>query len=197
MTPTEIIEFWLGAAPGDLESITRVSKRWYRVDDEFDTEIRDRFGPAIERARNGAFGDWEESPEGALALVILLDQFSRNAYRGTPDAFAGDPVALAVARRAVERGFDRELGCPGRAILYHPFEHAEDLRDQQQAVLLFEALLAESSPTWREFAAGFLPYAHSHREVIGRFGRFPHRNAILGRESTPEEKTYLVAGGRF
>lgn len=197
MTPTQVVEFWLDPAPDDYESVTRASKRWYLTDDAFDAEIRDRFGAAIERGRRGLLADWPETPEGALGLVILLDQFSRNAYRGTADAFRGDPVALAVAGRAVERGLDRELACPGRAFLYHPFEHSEDPEDQERSVMLFEALAAEAPPAWRKFAADFVPYAHAHRDVIARFGRFPHRNAILGRVNTAEERAYLDRGGGF
>ena len=197
MTPTQVVEFWLGSAPDDYESVTRASKRWYLTDDAFDAEIRDRFGAAIEQGRRSLFADWAETPEGALGLVILLDQFTRNAYRGTADAFGGDPVALAVAGSAVERGFDRELACPGRAFLYHPFEHSEDPEDQKRSVMLFETLAAEASPAWRKFAAEFVPYAHAHRDVIARFGRFPHRNAILGRVNTAEERAYLERGGGF
>ena len=197
MTPTEIIEFWLGPAPDNFESVARTAKRWYITDDEFDAEIRDRFGAAIEHAQRGAFADWTETPDGSLALVILLDQFPRNAYRGTADAFRGDPIALAVAGRAVERGFDRDLAIPGRAFLYHPFEHSERPEDQVRSVVLFETLSAEAPPAWREFAAEFVPYAHAHRDVIARFGRFPHRNAILGRVNTAEEQAYLDRGGGF
>ncbi|MDE0661970.1 MAG: DUF924 domain-containing protein [Gammaproteobacteria bacterium] len=197
MTPTEVLGFWLGPAPDDLEAVTLASKRWYIADDGFDAEIRDRFGDAIKQAQQGLFADWVETPEGALALVILLDQFPRNAYRGTADAFAGDPVALAVAGRAVERGFDRDLACPGRAFLYHPFEHSEDSEDQERSVRLFETLAAQAPEEWREFAADFVPYAHAHREVIARFGRFPHRNATLGRADTTEERAYLDGGGGF
>ena len=197
MTPTEILEFWLGPAPDDPVSVAQAAKRWYMTDDGFDAEIRDRFGAGIEQAQRGAFADWAETPNGALALVILLDQFPRNAYRGTADAFAGDPVALAVAGRAVERGVDRELACPGRAFLYHPFEHSEDPEDQERSVVLFETLAAEAPEEWREFAADFVPYAHAHRDVIARFGRFPHRNGILGRVNTAEEQAYLDRGGGF
>ncbi|MYA17511.1 MAG: DUF924 domain-containing protein, partial [Gammaproteobacteria bacterium] len=181
MMPTEVLEFWLGPAPDDPDSVVTASKRWYIADDGFDAEIRDRFGAAIEQAQRGFFADWAETPEGALALVILLDQFPRNAHRGTANAFAGDPVALAVAGRAVERGFDRGLACPGRAFLYHPFEHSEDLKDQERSVVLFETLAAQAPNEWHEFAADFVPYALAHRDVIARFGRFPHRNAALGR----------------
>ena len=197
MTPTQVVDFWLGSAPDDLESVTRASKRWYITDDGFDAEIRDRFGAAIDQAQRGVFADWAETPEGALGLVILLDQFPRNAYRGTADAFIGDPVALAVAGSAVECGFDTELVCPGRAFLYHPFEHSENPGDQERSVVLFETLAVEAPLAWREFAADFVPYAHAHRDVIARFGRFPHRNAILGRMNTAEELAYLVAGGGF
>lgn len=197
MTPTQVVEFWLGPAPDDYESVTRASRRWYLTDDAFDAEIRDRFGTAIEQGRRGLFADWADTPEGALGLVILLDQFTRNAYRGRADAFGGDPVALAVAGSAVERGFDRELACPGRAFLYHPFEHSEDPEDQERSVMLFETLAAEATPRWHEFVADFVPYAHAHRDVIARFGRFPHRNAILGRVNTAEERDYLDRGGGF
>jgi len=197
MTPTEVLGFWLGPASDDLEAVTLASKRWYITDDGFDAEIRDRFGDAIKQAQQGLFADWAGTPEGALALVILLDQFPRNAYRGTAGAFAGDPVALAVAANAVGRGFDRRLACPGRAFLYHPFEHSEDPEDQERSVVLFETLAAQAPEEWREFAADFVPYAHAHRDVIARFGRFPHRNAILGRVDTPEERAYLDRGGGF
>ena len=197
MTPMQVVEFWLGPAPDDFESVALASKRWYITDDGFDAEIRDCFGAAIEQAQRGFFADWAETPEGALALVILLDQFPRNAYRGTADAFAGDPVALAVAGRAVDRGVDRELACPGRAFLYHPFEHSEHPEDQERSVVLFETLAAAAPREWREFAAGFVPYAHAHRDVIARFGRFPHRNAILGRANTAEEQAHLDRGGGF
>ncbi len=197
MKPSEILKFWFGPALDDVESVTAASKRWYAVAEDFDAEIRDRFGAAIERARRGVFADWAETPQGVLALVVLLDQFPRNAYRGTAQAFAGDPVALGVAGGAVERGLDRELACPGRAFLYHPFEHSEDPEDQQRSVVLFEALAAQAPPPWRELAAGFVPYARAHRDVIARFGRFPHRNAILGRTNTAEEQVYLDGGGGF
>ena len=197
MTPTDIIEYWLGPAPDDAESVARAAKRWYAMDGELDAEIRNRFGPLVQAARQGALAAWEATPQGALGLVILLDQFMRNAYRGTPEAFAGDALALAVATRTVEGGLDRELGCAGRAVLYHPFEHSEAPSDQARSVALFEALAREAPPAWRDFAAEFVPFAHSHRDVIARFGRFPHRNLILGRASTPEETAYLAAGGGF
>lgn len=197
MEPAEVLGFWFGPALDDLESVTAASKRWYAADDDLDAEIRNRFGSVIDTAARGACADWEATPDGALALVVLLDQFPRNAYRATPAAFACDPLALAVAKCAVKRGFDRELPCAGRAFLYHPFEHSEDASDQERSVVLFATLAADAPPPWRAFAEAFVPYARSHREVVERFGRFPHRNAILGRASTPEERAYLDAGGGF
>ena len=197
MDPREIIHFWLGPSPEDIAVVNAASKRWYAADSEFDAQVRNRFGATIRRACEGAFRDWEETSHGALALVILLDQFCRNAYRGTPEAFAGDTRALAVATSAVERGLDRKLGCAARAFLYHPFEHSEDPADQERSARLFESLVGEAPAPWRRFAADFVPYAHAHRDVIARFGRFPHRNEILGRNSTPEELAYLRAGGGF
>ena len=197
MNPQEVIHFWLGTAPEDIGAVDAASKRWYAADARFDAQVRDRFHTTIRRAREGAFRNWEDTPHGALALVILLDQLSRNAYRGTPEAFAGDARALAVATSALEAGVERELGCAGRAFLYHPFEHSEDPADQERSVRLFESLVGAAPAPWRQFAADFVPYAHAHREVIARFGRFPHRNAILGRISTPEELAYLRAGGGF
>lgn len=197
MDPLEVVHFWLGTAPEDIAAVNAASERWYAADDEFDAQVRDRFGATIRVARKGGFRDWEDTPHGTLALVILLDQLSRNAYRGTAEAFAGDARALAVATSVVESRLDRELGCAGRTFLYHPFEHSEDPADQERSVHLFESLVEEVPDQWRQFAADFVPYAHAHRDVIARFGRFPHRNAILGRKSTPEELAYLRDGGGF
>ncbi len=155
------------------------------------------FGKAIERARAGALSGWQETAEGALALMILLDQFTRNAYRDTAAAFSGDALAREVAARALDKGFDRALPIPGRLLLYHPFEHSEDPADQQRSVALFAGLAAQSPSEWREYIESFLRYARAHQEVIDRFGRFPHRNVALGRESTPAEREWLAAGGGF
>ncbi len=197
VTAADVIAFWIGPAPDEFKSVTAFSKRWYRRDAAVDSEIRERFGDAIEAARRGRLTAWGATAEGALGLVILLDQFTRNAYRDTPEAFSGDDLAREVAGGAIDRGLDQELPIAGRALLYHPFEHAETAADQRRSVALFEALVAAATPEWREFATSFLNYARAHQEVIARFGRFPHRNASLGRESTPAELAYLEAGGGF
>ena len=146
--------------------------------------MRGRFLPLWERAAGGGLGRWRGSPLASLALAIVLDQFPRNMFRGTPRAFSSDELALAVARAAVERGFDRLLSPVERTFVYLPFEHAEDLAAQRRSVALSSAL----SPDRAE-------YARRHYEIIARFGRFPHRNAILGRESIAEEAEFLEQPG--
>ena len=182
----EILVFWFTSGPHEDREV------WFRKDDAFDRAIRERFGDAIAAGLAGAFGDWCTTPRGSLARVILLDQLTRNAFRGTPQAFAGDARALATAKQALQREFDRELDPYERWFMYMPFVHSEDLATQDQAVKLFVALAAETgldSP---------LPWTQRHRDVIARFGRFPHRNEILGRPSTPEELAFLAQpGSRF
>ncbi|HEY7787851.1 MAG TPA: DUF924 family protein [Casimicrobiaceae bacterium] len=181
------------AEDGAAKSRVRVTRDvWFRKDDAFDQEIRERFSAALAAGIAGAFGEWCTQPLGSLARVVLLDQLTRNAFRGTPDAFAGDPGALATAEDAMERGFDQLLEAQERWFLYMPFEHAESLAQQDRAVACFVALGAATCLT------DPLPWAEKHRDVIRRFGRFPHRNEILGRASTPEEVEYLThPGSRF
>ena len=181
-----ILDFWFGPAPQGPRDV------WFTKSDDFDREVRERFGDALAAGIAGAFGEWCMTPRGSLARVVLLDQLTRNAFRGTPRAFAGDPGALATAEYAIERGFERELDPYGRWFLYMPFEHSESLAMQDRSLALFTALASETgvdSP---------LPWAERHRDVISRFGRFPHRNDILGRASTPEEIAFLEQpGSRF
>lgn len=182
-------------SPGDAAAKPRASVTrdvWFRKDDAFDDEIRRRFGNAIAAGIAGSFGEWCTTARGSLARVVLLDQFTRNAFRGTPDAFAGDAGALATAEYAIERGFDRELEVRERWFLYMPFQHSESLAVQERSVALFAALAADTGFT------DPLPYPERHRDVIRRFGRFPHRNELLGRASTPEEIVFLQhPGSRF
>ena len=166
---------------------------WFRKDDAFDAAIHERFGPVVEQAVAGGLREWDtQGPQGTLARILLLDQFTRNAYRGKPESFAGDALALAAAKSLVDSGADALLLPVQRWFAYMPFEHAEDARMQEQSVALFTAL-AEANPG--QGYEGVLDYAHRHRGVIARFGRFPHRNAILGRASTPEEIAYLAQPG--
>jgi len=192
MTPQDVLDFWFGA-PGSLDA-GKPRREWFVKKDEFDAVIGDRFGAAIEQALAGGLREWDaQGPRGALARILVLDQFTRNAHRNTPLSFAGDALALAAAKSLVDSGADRELPPLQRAFAYMPFEHAEDAYMQERAVELFGALAAEH-PGFDEM----LDYAHRHRGVIARFGRFPHRNEILGRASTPDEVEFLrQPGSRF
>lgn len=173
--PNDIIGFWRNAGPD----------RWFKKVHAFDEAIRLKFEPVHHRAARGEYDAWAKTPEGALALLILLDQFPRNLYRGSAHAFATDPKARAIARAAVEAGFDREVDPLLRNFFYLPFEHSEDIADQDFGLALCAEANDEDSLKW----------AGLHREIIARFGRFPHRNAALGRMTTPEEQAFLDEGG--
>ena len=183
----QVLEFWFGAP--DAPERGRPRKCWFEKDPAFDTAVRARYRALHRRAAAGKLSKWERSPLATLALVVVLDQFPRNIFRGRPEAFAADPLALAVARRAVERGFDRLLRPVERWFIYLPFEHAEDMAAQRRSLALFDGLAADPD------SRGAVDYAGRHHAVIARFGRFPHRNAVLGREPTPEETLFLAQPG--
>jgi uncharacterized protein (DUF924 family) len=170
----EVLAFWFAH-----------SSRWFAKDEAFDAEIRQRFLALHDEVERGEHEDWRSTPRGALAYVIVLDQFSRNMFRGTPRSFASDARALAAAHDALSRGFDQALSPEERSFLYMPLMHSEDLADQERCVDLFRALGDAYS----------LGFAVQHRDIIARFGRFPHRNAILGRTSSPEELEFLTQPG--
>lgn len=178
-----ILDFWFGA-PGSSGYGARRAI-WFEADAAFDGEVRQRFEADVASASRDGHDAMAADAEGALALVILLDQFPRNIYRGTPCAFAADAKARDVARNALAAGHDQAVAPFMRAFLYLPFEHSEDIADQDRSVALFRALGDES----------YLGFAIGHRDVIARFGRFPHRNAILGRNSSPDELAYLRQPG--
>ncbi len=183
-----VLEFWFGAT-GTPEAGTQ-RPQWFLKDAAFDAAIAQRFGALIESALRGALAHWAAAPASALAQIVVLDQFTRNAFRGTARAFAGDALALDAAQAMVGAGQDLALPPIRRAFVYLPWEHAESLAMQDEAVRLFTRLAAE--------APGFdsmLDYAQRHRVVIERFGRFPHRNAQLGRASTPDEIAFLAEPG--
>jgi uncharacterized protein (DUF924 family) len=181
MNALEVWRFWF--ADG-----MQARPEWFRKDAAFDAEIRRRFGPLIDAAIEDRLDGWGDDAASALARIVLLDQFTRNVFRDTPRAFAGDAQALAAARAMVASGQDLELAPLQRVFVYLPFEHAEDLDAQHEGVRLFERLGLEDYAEW----------ARKHLTVIERFGRFPHRNAVLGRPSTPEEEAFLAQpGSRF
>ena len=183
-----VLDFWFGAVASPGYGSNRVE--WFRKDAAFDASIRDRFGALIERALRGELEPWAGTPRGAIAQVIVLDQFTRNVFRDTPRAFAGDARALQAARAMVGSRQDEALPTFQRAFAYLPFEHAEGIEMQREGVRLYTRLAALD----REQASG-LDYAERHRAIIERFGRFPHRNKILGRQSTPEEIEFLKTPG--
>jgi uncharacterized protein (DUF924 family) len=184
----EVLEFWFGR-PGDPDYGAH-RQAWFRRDDAFDAEIARRFGALQRRARDGALDGWAETARGALALLVLLDQFSRNLHRESPEAFASDPKALAVAKDAIARGHDRAVTPLQAHFFYLPFEHSEALAEQERGVALMQAMPEHDG---KENAVS---YAVRHRDVIARFGRFPHRNAVLGRETTAEEQAFLAENER-
>lgn len=186
-----VLDFWFGAE-GTPEH-GRVRAEWFRKDAGFDAQIAQRFGPLVEQALAGGLTHWAARPAGALARIVLLDQFTRNMFRDTARAFAGDALALAAARALVADGADAALRPEQRVFAYLPFEHDESLGAQDESVRLFTALAAEAPAL-----QGMLNYAHQHRAVIARFGRFVHRNELLGRVSTAEELAFLTEpGSRF
>ncbi len=170
----DVLDFWREAGP----------TRWFRKDAAFDDQFRTRFLSAHEAALRGGLDEWASDAVGALALLILLDQFPRNAFRGTPRMFESDAKALGIARQALDEGFDRQVDESLRNFFYLPFMHSEQLADQDRAVELT-----------RNLGDDALRYAILHRDIIERFGRFPHRNAVLGRATTPEEQRFLDDGG--
>lgn len=196
ISPADVLRAWFDT--DDATAIaTPLMDRWFKPDPALDDALRARFGALIGDGARGDLAAWEETPAGALALVVLLDQFSRNVHRGSALTYAADPAALSLAERMVARGDDRRIAWLARSFVYLPFEHAESLPAQDRAVGLFTALAAEAPAHLSALGANLLDYAHKHRAVIARFGRFPHRNAELGRESTAEEQGFLVGGRGF
>lgn len=177
MNPQDVVTFWRQAG----------IQRWFGGGDAFDVECRARFEQAHFAAARREYEDWSQTAQGALALLILLDQIPRNIFRHSAHAFATDALALYYAGRAIDAGFDQEVEPELRAFFYLPFEHSESLSDQRRSVELFDALGIE----------GYRSYAQAHLDVIVKFGRFPHRNRALGRMDTVEERHWLDAGGGF
>lgn len=191
----EVLAFWFGTLDPEGRAAKEIAARWWTKDPEFDQALRDRFGALHEEVLRGEHDDWLASARGRLAAVIVLDQLSRNMFRGSARMFAADDRALAMAEEGIARGEDRELAYAERSFLYLPLEHSEDLVRQERCVELFRTWRDEAPEALRGGIDDSLDYAIAHRDIIRRFGRFPHRNALLGRESTAEELEFLKQPG--
>lgn len=191
----DVLDYWFGAAPEDPATAQHKAALWWGRSEATDAELRERFGATHEAASAGHLDGWAATPAGRVALVVVLDQLSRNLHRGTPRAFAHDPAARSLALAAIDAGQDRVGPFFHRVFLYLPLEHSERLADQERCARLFEQLRVECPEPLRDLARAYLQYARAHRDIVARFGRFPHRNAILGRPSSAEELRFLEQPG--
>jgi uncharacterized protein (DUF924 family) len=196
----EVREFWLGRPPQSARALQERSRVWFGSESQesrrqLDETIRARFGTLVAQASRGELAAWAASPRRRLALILLLDQFSRNIHRGAPEAFANDTQALGLCLTGIQSGADAALNCIERLFFYMPLQHAESREVQDESVAAYRRLLAEAPSALHPLLQDALAAAHGHRELIERFGRFPHRNEILGRASSAEEARFLAQGG--
>jgi uncharacterized protein (DUF924 family) len=190
----EILDFWIGDPDPGFDQMDERISLWFEAGPEVDAEIASRFGSIFQEARRGRLDTWGTSAKGRLALVILLDQFSRNLHRGSEEAFSSDATALRLCLEGVELGLDTALSIVERAFFYMPLQHAENLAAQEKSVKLFETLEATCADAVRPHMHRFLVSARSHRNIIAKYGRFPHRNRVLGRECSDAENDFLTIG---
>jgi len=193
--PASIIEFWFGLDADDKLTADRQASLWWSKNEALDAGMRERFGPWLDQAASHRLDGWAETAAGRLALILLTDQFPRNIHRGTPQSFAYDALARTWCKEGLREGVQAKLRPIERVFFYLPLEHSESLADQEQAVALFAELLDGVPASHRDTFRGYYDFAVRHREVISRFGRFPHRNRILSRESTAEELVFLQQKG--
>lgn len=190
MNYIEVLDFWFGESESPQMDEKRMSM-WFEGKEDIDAIIRERFLPSVSLAGAGKLGKWLESPKGTLAYILLLDQFSRNIYRGLSAAFRYDQLALAICKKGLSKSYDQALTPIQRVFFYLPLEHAENMEDQEESLFLSSQLCAQSDVDSAGIYENFYRYAHIHFDIIKQFGRFPYRNAVLGRLSTPEEITWL------
>jgi uncharacterized protein (DUF924 family) len=191
----DVLDFWFGPLDANGRASDEKTAQWWKKSPEFDAEVRERFGALHEAIAKGQHEGWRETARGTLAYIIVLDQFSRNMFRDTPRAFETDPRALAAAEAGVERGFDRELALAERGFFYMPYMHSEDRQAQARCVDLFTDFVATAPEAEREKLSNHVKYAKAHQDIVDRFGRFPHRNNIIGRPSTADEVAFLEQPG--
>lgn len=191
-----VLDFWFGSEPLTPETVKPMVKRWFMGGPAMDRQIADRFAETVEQALAGRLDLWSDAPEGRLALILLLDQFCRNLFRATPQAFAGDSQALALTDAGLSQGLLSEFEPPQALFFLLPLMHAEDPQRQQQSVQQLHRLRSAAGPGWWSMLDNSLEEARRHQQMIDQFDRFPHRNAVLGRSSTPAELAYLERTGR-
>ncbi|MBA4212016.1 MAG: DUF924 domain-containing protein [Polaromonas sp.] len=193
----EVLNFWFGDGLQRDWPSQNLNDLWFGARPEQDEAIRQRFGPLVDEALDGGLTDWEADPRSRLALIVLLDQLSRNVHRGQRRAFDGDARAQRLSQLSIDEGMDATLTPAGRVFLYMPLMHAENLALQDECVARFQRLVDSSPDTLRDKLASNLRFAVLHRDIVAQYGRFPHRNAVLGRTTTPEEDAFLKDGPRF
>lgn len=190
-----VLDFWFQPGTMDQPTIDSRMDRWFTVDAVTDAVIRTGFGPLVDQASNGQLDDWVATPEGRLALILLLDQFRRHIYRGTPKAFSRDPQALKLCVEGAMHGDYKKLDPFQQAFFFMPLQHAESLKIQERSTRIYDGMVGGVSATLKATFATFAQFAELHHDIIESFGRFPHRNKVLGRPNTPEEAEYLESGG--
>jgi uncharacterized protein (DUF924 family) len=195
MSTEAILDCWFGSDAEDAIVASKKGGLWWKSDPAVDDDLRARFSNLVEKGGRNELDEWASTPRGLLALILLSDQFPRNIHRNTPRAFEFDPIARAHCRAGIARGFDARLRPIERVFHYLPLEHSESRTDQDDSVRLFSDLASNAGAGTKELFAGYLRFAERHREIVERFGRFPHRNRILGRESTAEEIAFLQTPG--
>lgn len=193
--PDNIIDFWFGQACASPAAALERNGFWFGSDSEVDQQIWELYADAVTDAGAGHYADWAETARGRLALILLLDQFPRNIYRGTAEVFRYDAKALDLAGQGVTLGHLAGLAVPEQAFFLMPYQHSEDVAVQNAGVALYTAMVDDAVDEWRAVAAGYRDFAAQHRDIIAEYGRFPHRNSVLGRSSTPAEDGYLAGGG--
>lgn len=196
-TPQYILDYWFQGCDNDLEATQKLSDKWYVPSAEIDQEITEQFSNVYDQAVNKKFQDWEESARGCLALVIIFDQFSRNLFRKTARAFKSDHLALELTYKCINNFWHEELPVPYQLFLFNPFQHSEDLADQERGVQMVEKLSNSCASSWQSYVEASLEFFCAHRDTVAKFGRFPHRNEVLLRTSTPEELEFLKTAPRY
>ncbi len=197
MTQKDVLDFWFGDQPDDAAVANQQQSTWWSKNPDIDKMIALKFSQSLEEAGAGDLSDWEDSAQGLLALIILVDQFSRNIYRGDPRCFSRDHLARRWCRMLIDSDMDQDLRPIERVFAYLPLEHSEDMGDQDKCLALFTVLFEQLPDNHRKTFKSYVDFAHAHRNIIVRFGRYPHRNSILGRQSTAQEREFLEQPGSF